>query len=456
MVYSFVSFAFTFTLFSVPTPTQAGDAKGNGGGALLCPGKNLEILDYHEAKALGFGEPQLGSKDDVAEMVNEYLSRLRVHSPIRAQIFRGWFESFASEAVFLNSIPIGEIDDLGISLPPGCEWRQIINQNPLLLPAGKKYIIDHHLWDQLSSIQKVGLIFHELLYRESDSKTSQGLRRLNGLIVTDRLNGLNLANRINLAKEAGLDWVETQGLMFTVKKEYETDSTGNKLLRAYAVNGSTFFWKEQPLQLRSDVVTFSRNGNLKSLRILNHLSISVPPNTFDFDTIRLETPEYTHSLLEFHENGEFKEGPLDFSRLWNFLNTNLSLNFRVVRFNEAGQLESLSQTSGHINLRIEGVPGPMISKTPIENLSEVSFYPNGGLKSFLWGSRHSFSIWAQEVFPRYGTKITFSPRASPFAIQNLGEHGSVQSFITDRDGRLKVVNKAWIEFKAGDLVQINP
>jgi hypothetical protein len=101
------------TFFSVQS--EAGDAKGNGGGALVCPGKSLEILDYYEARLFGFGEPNLGNPDDFMEMANEYLSRLNVFSPLRAQFFRNRLESFLSEAVFLDDIPISEIDDLGVT-----------------------------------------------------------------------------------------------------------------------------------------------------------------------------------------------------------------------------------------------------------------------------------------------------------------------------------------------------
>ncbi|MBK7960989.1 MAG: hypothetical protein IPK04_07125 [Bdellovibrionales bacterium] len=148
------------------------------------PRKNLEILDYYEARLFGFGEPTLGNPDDFMEMANEYLSRLAVFSPRRAQLLRNRLESFLSEAVFLDNIPLSEIDDLGVTLPPECVWRQVVNQNPTLLPLGKSYLIDRVLWSQLSSLQRVGLVFHEIFYRESTSHTSQGIRRLNGLLAT--------------------------------------------------------------------------------------------------------------------------------------------------------------------------------------------------------------------------------------------------------------------------------
>jgi hypothetical protein len=104
---------------------------------------------------------------------------------------------------------------------------------------------------------------------------------------------------------------EAQGLAFLLNPEIEFDATGNTLLKGTAVEGSTFFWKNQSLQLRSDLVQFYKNGNLKTARIRGYLQIP-----FRGEILKLETREYSRSLLQFHENGEFKEGPLGFQKIW--------------------------------------------------------------------------------------------------------------------------------------------
>lgn len=417
--------------------SEAGDAKGNGGGALVCPGKNLEILDYYEARLFGFGEPTLGNPDDFMEMANEYLSRLAVFSPRRAQLLRNRLESFLSEAVFLDNIPLSEIDDLGVTLPPECVWRQVVNQNPTLLPLGKSYLIDRVLWSQLSSLQRVGLVFHEIFYRESTSHTSQGIRRLNGLLATKKLNDMTLSERVLVFKTAGLEWAEAQGLAFLLDPEIEFDSTGNTLLKGTAVEGSTFFWKNQPVQLRADLVQFYKNGHLKSARIRGYLQIP-----FRGEFLEIETWEHNRSFLQFHENGEFKEGPLSFQKIWRLSTENLKLEFTYINFDEMGHLRSVANANGFVRLNSASIKDH--SEKSIENDSEVLFYTSGALKSFSWGSRQPLTLWAQEVFPRYGTLVNFDAA------------GAIQSFVSDKDGHLQLQNQEWLTFKAGELIHLRP
>lgn len=241
-------------------PRFLGDVKGNGGGAIQCPGRPLELLDFYEARVLGQGELQLGARLEVQAMAEVLLSRLAFHSPVRAQQFRIWFENFEKEAVFIEGLPLSEIDDLGVELPEGCQWRQVINQNPILLPYNKNYLIDSSLWAKLPLEQRVGLVFHELFYRESTSVTSMGVRWLNSRLATDGLNALPLTERMKIFAGAGLNWAEAQGVVFRLDQAYLIE--GQILIQARAQQGSIYLWQEQKLKLRGDLVNFIIRASL--------------------------------------------------------------------------------------------------------------------------------------------------------------------------------------------------
>ncbi|MBK7960988.1 MAG: hypothetical protein IPK04_07120 [Bdellovibrionales bacterium] len=192
------------------------------------------------------------------------------------------------------------------------------------------------------------------------------------------------------------------------------------------------------MQLRTDLVQFYKNGHLKSARIRGYLQIP-----FRGEFLEIETWEHNRSFLQFHENGEFKEGPLSFQKIWRLSTENLKLEFTYISFDEMEHLRSVANANGFVRLNSASVKDH--SEKSIENDSEVLFYTSGALKSFSWGSRQPLTLWAQEeVFPRYGTLVNFDAA------------GAIQSFVSDKDGRLQLQNQEWLTFKAGELIHLRP
>jgi hypothetical protein len=408
---------------------SAGDVKGNGGGALLCPGKPLEILDFYEVQQKGLGKVNFGEAQTQQQMVDVYLARLAKYSPARSALYRNWAESFLNEAVFLDQIPLDDIDDIGVTLPKNCQWFQIINQNPLLLPPGKRYLIHRDLWLQLNLQQQVGLIFHELIYRQSGSQNSTGLRHLNGLIAADQFNSLSLTERIDISIQAGLRDFEDHGVTFRLDKDVKIEN--NKLRLAYAVENSEYIWKNQKLKLFSDVVEFFDNGNVKSFRLLSHLSMNFENRTWTF-----EIAKYSPLFIQFYESGELKEGPLDWTNRGSLKTLNLELSYKYIKISEEKVLQFVDQAEGNFfwNTKIY----------PIMGDSKVNFYNDNKVRSLIWGSSYALEISGQNVFPKYSTPVQFT------------EFGLVQSFVSAKAGRVKDSNGVWINFQPDELVRLIP
>lgn len=392
---------FFYSLF-ISAAVWAGDIKGNGGGAILCKDQFLEILDFYEANSLGYGKPDFGGAVLENEIKSVYLDRLAVHSPQRSEIYRQWLNDFESEAVFIENIPIEDISDLGVSLPDQCSWHQIVNQNSILLGGGKKYLIDRTLWGQLSPSQKVGLMMHELFYRESTSKTSKGLRLLNALLATNQLNQIDLLSRSKLFADAGLGWMESQGIAFLLGNTAIIQN--DQLQEATALKGSTFRWQNQSLILREDLVSFHANGAVKSLKISNSLKIKVGSSQLLFTN-----SDYSKDALKFFENGQFQEGPNDFSYS-SLKNENCHLAFSYAYFSDLGRLVRISRAQGYVTI--------LSQNYPVYTESEVHFYPNEGVMSFMWPVGSSLVVNSQTFYPKN------------FSIVQLSELGKVSAIVT--------------------------
>jgi hypothetical protein len=419
-------FIFSLLLILIVVSSFAGDVKGNGGGAVICSGNTLEILDLYEARLAGYGEPSLGNNTELESMMNEYLQRLSIYSPVRAKLYLDWFKNFENESIFLSGIPIQPIPDLGSPLPKGCVWHQIVNQNPLLLPSDKKYLIDKTVWQKLSNLQKVGLIFHELIYRESNSSTSRGLRLLNGLVMTDQLNSLGLEDRINLFSDAGLLSFEAQGLKFLLHKQFKVEK--GSLLYAWPEKGSTFSWKGQNLNLANEPVIFYQNSKIKSLPLSGKMLL-----TFKGQILEIERNEYSLTPIFFHPNGEFQAGELSNSKKWIYNWGNLNVSFNQIELWPSGKIATLQNAFGKI--QVQGKYYPVSG-------SEIRFYDNEQIRSLYWGDDPIINLDSQKIYVENLSLLTFN------------RTGQIANFVSDRPGRIKNYRGQWIDFAKGDLVQL--
>ncbi|MCM2276926.1 MAG: hypothetical protein NDJ89_02480 [Oligoflexia bacterium] len=182
----------------------AGDSKGNGGSGIVCRDaagriSAVELLDYYEVRLSGRAlslKPELGSYEN---MLNELFDRWSPHAPLRMAQYRRWLKSFESEAGFHSGVSIPAIPDTGsIVIPAGCEPMPIAFQRPdgEIMPGVKRYTISKDLWDLMPEVQKVGLVLHELIYREgiqAGHTTSFPTRYLNGYLSSETPNSFEYA-----------------------------------------------------------------------------------------------------------------------------------------------------------------------------------------------------------------------------------------------------------------------
>ncbi len=411
----------------VGIPTFAGDFKGNGGSSVQCSGKPLQILDFFEMPwPLQLGPPNLS-----AEAKSEiYLQRLAAFSPRRADLYRLWFQRFQSEAVFLDGIPIDKIPDTDFTPPPGCVLVQVVNQNPALLPPGKHYLVDSELWRELSTDQKVGLIFHELLYRESKAKNSIQIRKLNAAIAGHQIRRYTPEQMTQKLKLAELPWAEAQGLMFSLEEKFSFDKKGF-LRTAMPISRSSFKLRDFKFELRSNPVEFYDNGSIQKIRFFGVLPVLVDDRRVNF-----ENYEGDQVYLQFYPDGRVKEGPLTWHQNWILSSPTYSLTYRYLGYDPSGLIQFVGTTSGTV-----GVKGQTVR---VMDRSTVQFFKNRLVKEFSWGGgdRDRLQIWGQQVLPKYSTPII------------LNEDGSVFSFVAGEAGRLKLPNGSFRNFKKGDLVKV--
>lgn len=405
--------------------TWAGDFKGNGGSSVACPGQALQILDFFEMKVpLQLGPPDL----NFSAKAQIYLKRVATFSAARAALYLVGFQKFEEEAVFLNGIPIDTIPDTDFVPPPGCDLVQVINQNPALLPPGKHYLVDLNQWQKLSAEQQLGLIFHELLYRESTAKTSKAVRELNALIASGEILRRSAPQIVGLLKAAELPWAELQGMIFDLNKPFAFDARG-VLRSAVPMMHSVFKKTEGTLDLRADAVEFYENGAPQKLRFFGGFKYQVAGQPVQF-----ENNEYDHVYLQFYPDGKVKEGPLTWYQNWQIKTAHLEIIYHYVRLSPQGEIQLLADASGYVGL--EGQRVHIVDKT------ELQFFANLKLAQFIWGGSDSLTIWGQKIFPQYGSPV------------RLLENSSLSSFVSSKEGRLQLPDGSWKSFKKGDLVEL--
>ncbi len=177
---------------------------GNGGDAVVCRDKNdkifsAELLDFYEAKKLRNIIPKVVSPEkSFEENLESLFDTLATISPVRARIYRGWYETFESEANRLRDTTLIDIPDSGhLAFRNGCKVEQVVIQQEPLYPEDKIFLINEDIWDELPSDSQAGLILHELILKETiitskkiGNKTpinSLDVRYFNSLIASEKI-----------------------------------------------------------------------------------------------------------------------------------------------------------------------------------------------------------------------------------------------------------------------------
>ncbi|MFP5385562.1 MAG: hypothetical protein ACLGHN_05745 [Bacteriovoracia bacterium] len=201
--------ALVVILYSLSLQLFAWSERGNGGNSIICDdSKQNKFYDAYEAefrygRKPVFPYPQRECYDetscfnlsvtiarDLINRIPDFDTRLKVfmHQKLR---------SFGDESNFLDNIVLLPIDDMGIAfIPRNCKLHQTVIQREPRVPGDKRYIISNDQWKKLSPHHQAVGIIHELLYYyathiQRPIKNSEGIRYLNGIIISDEISNLN-------------------------------------------------------------------------------------------------------------------------------------------------------------------------------------------------------------------------------------------------------------------------
>jgi hypothetical protein len=152
----------------------AGHEVNNGGHAVVCGKQAPRLLDYVEYKveAKGVG--------DHRPVVERLLAKLEsVDAKTGAQYRRRWGK-WDAESELLEGVELRQVrDSLHTAVPKGCRLRQLAVRHQQPIGGQKRFAIDKSLWDQLTAVDRAGLVMHELIYEhfvflgEKDSRKAR-------------------------------------------------------------------------------------------------------------------------------------------------------------------------------------------------------------------------------------------------------------------------------------------
>ncbi len=248
-----------------------GNAKvvGNGGNVIVCKDArekvtSVQLLDYFELQQNG-GSLQLNpALGDFTAMLKNLLARWKTVAPKRMEQYSKWLDSFISEAGFYSGIEIPPTEDTGvIGIPTGCAIHPAAFQRPdsEIFPGVRRYTLSKDLWDQMSEVQRAGLVLHELIYREAIQSlhaTSFATRYLNGYLSSSITPDAD--TYASIVSQMPLQWVE-YGAGFLL--EIGIIQTGDSGLPLFYRKGSA----SSNGYVKSDISSIFANVSAKHLKI---------------------------------------------------------------------------------------------------------------------------------------------------------------------------------------------
>lgn len=208
-------------LLLLVAPAWSSKIIGNGGDVVVCPNEpRVSLLDFVESrvlrkKSIRLAEP-LGKTylDKLAALITKVQGRF----PLLAEELRTEIANFEDKSVREYGIELEDINDSYHKLRlPGCHVEQIANQSKPLFDDDPWFLIDAHLWDQLSEFDRAGLIVHEVLYRMGlryGLEHSIGIRYLVALLFHEEIDGVSDTQWVQAFTHSRIKLYETGGFQF--------------------------------------------------------------------------------------------------------------------------------------------------------------------------------------------------------------------------------------------------
>lgn len=309
-----------------------GDFKGNGGDVVTCTDGQVTVLDVFES--------QLSSPPSKTDLESLYFAPLELAGQTHlTAMLRARSLSFIDDAVMMTS-DLGNVVDEGdhLPLPAHCQLEQIANQNPSLLPFGKRYIVNKRLWDRLDSLNRTALIFHELIYSLSQNPSSKELRALNRALLEGRVALWTPYELFDNLRKAGLPIFTRHGFPISIDASVRWQNTHGllRLSEGTAVQGEHFTVCGKLVALERHHILFSpKEERPQSFWIKDDVTCPLA----DGRTVQVETDFWGQADgIELFENGSLYRVPVSLAERQSFLPTIPKARAKRLTFNPEGEI----------------------------------------------------------------------------------------------------------------------
>lgn len=228
----------------------AGHRGGNGGDAVVC-GDNVRILDEVEAPRDGLVY-RVKETLNYREQIDQILTDLDLLSPDLSNMIKGDVyrliddidayisdrngpkkENYVYNSITFTRDTLTDVKDSGhISLPEGCELKQIVTQRQNTIGTQRRYVFNTTLFNELNNKSIASLVLHEAIYKfmttqvysQDELKNSVKVRYFNNMI----------------SSQYYIDEIVTNGAANAIRKLVEIG------IRKIIINGETHNFKTYP------------------------------------------------------------------------------------------------------------------------------------------------------------------------------------------------------------------
>lgn len=204
---------FLIVLFS--QQSFGGDKKGNGAGFVVCP-SHTTLLDFYEGNLKTFSWD--GNEIELAIFL---IKKYQDLNPVRSENYIHLINNFYQETKFESDSELGYIPDAGtirVDIPRECRLVQGVLQKLIVFGQEKRYLINKNQWDKLDTINKAGVILHEVIYRELQSPNSYYIRHFVNWLFSTALEPVEQKTFYQEIKNADFKWVYLNGFPMDVEK----------------------------------------------------------------------------------------------------------------------------------------------------------------------------------------------------------------------------------------------
>ncbi|MEK2688448.1 hypothetical protein [Bdellovibrio sp. GT3] len=202
-------------LLVFPAMGHAWTFVGNAGNVVICKGQVVGFYDrfeldlrYNWTWDLAQIEfPNTTGTPDEVILAQAYLQRIEKLHPMLFATLKGYVDSFYSEVNFVKGYLPNVLDDAGVVVLPGkhCNLELLVVQKPIQYPKKSLYTVNQFYWKSLNSQDRAVAILHEVIYRVALTRgkaprSSEGIRLLNEVILSNEVKSMSVVEFANLTR----------------------------------------------------------------------------------------------------------------------------------------------------------------------------------------------------------------------------------------------------------------